>query len=100
MVARDHQDIAKVKQGGCYFMELGNSPVSKSFYRQKKSSKVKAFERANSLRYFNNLSQVRLGFSDGRAFDALIFSDKAKARDFEQKNLACSRSWAFPCPWS
>ena len=80
-----HQDIAKLKQGGCYAMELDNSPVLKSFYRQKKSSKVKAFERVNSFRYFNDLSQVRLGFSDDQAFDALIFSDEAKARDFEQK---------------
>jgi len=80
-----HQDIAKLKQGGCYAMALGDSPVLKSFYRQKKSSKVKASERANSFRYFNDLSPLQLGFSDDQAFDLLVVSDEAKARDFEQK---------------
>lgn len=79
------QEIAKVQQSGYYFMDLGDSPVLESFNFEKKSFKVKAFESANSFRYFNDLSQVRLGFSNGQAFDALIVNDEAKARDIEQK---------------
>lgn len=79
------QEIAKSRQSGYYVMDLGDYPVLESFDFAKKTFAVKPFADASGYRYFNDISDVTLAFSNPADFRALVVADETRAREIESR---------------
>ena len=79
------QEIAKARQSGYVVMDLSDYPVLESFDFAKKTFAIKPFADASGYRYFNDLSDVTLTFSNPGDFRSLAVTDEARARDIESR---------------
>ena len=78
-------EVGKAKQSRYYVMRIGNgsSGVVEKYDFAQKQFPLPDLKDSDSYRYFNDVSDYKLGFSNARAFNSLNVPDENAARTIE-----------------
>ena len=78
-------EVGKAKQSRYYVMRIGNgsSGVVEKYDFAQKQFPLPDLKESDSYRYFNDVSDYKLGFSNARAFNSLNVPDENAARTIE-----------------